>query len=162
MADRGEISGDAEILCFVAPSSLRDDATRLLHCLLLRWMQSRFAGQPPNRAWMRAYACAVAALLACAAAERPQTAKERSTKERTKSITDREKVRHGLYTQDVQRHTASHGADRKHAHQVKFDGKGKRNKFQRKDRKLREDKKNAAHDRKARKHQRDRRYRLDL
>lgn len=116
----------------------------------------------PNRAWMRAYACAVAALLACAAAERPQTAKERSTKERTKSITDREKVRHGLYTQDVQRHTASHGADRKHAHQVKFDGKGKRNKFQRKDRKLREDKKNAAHDRKARKHQRDRRYRLDL
>ena len=120
------------------------------------------AGQPPNRAWMRAYACAVAALLACAAAERPQTAKERSTKERTKSITDREKVRHGLYTQDVQRHTASHGADRKHAHQVKFDGKGKRNKFQRKDRKLREDKKNAAHDRKARKHQRDRRYRLDL
>ena len=111
---------------------------------------------------MRAYACAVAALLACAAAERPQTAKERSTKERTKSITDREKVRHGLYTQDVQRHTASHGADRKHAHQVKFDGKGKRNKFQRKDRKLREDKKNAAHDRKVRKHQRDRRYRLDL
>ncbi|KAH8075546.1 hypothetical protein JL721_1559 [Aureococcus anophagefferens] len=111
---------------------------------------------------MRAYACAVAALLACAAAERPQTAKERSTKERTKSITDREKARHGLYTQDVQRHTASHGADRKHAHQVKFDGKGKRNKFQRKDRKLREDKKNAAHDRKARKHQRDRRYRLDL
>ena len=155
------ISGSAEILC-VAPSSLRDGATLLLFaCSSLDAVAFGPLGSP-NRAWMRAYACAVAALLACAAAERPQTAKERSTKERTKSITDREKVRHGLYAQDVQRHTASHGADRKHAHQVKFDGKGKRNKFQRKDRKLREDKKNAAHDRKARKHQRDRRYRLDL